>query len=151
MAKTQVTTQPAKTTTAAAKGAAAPAKTAAPAAPEKAPTKMERAAPIFQEVMAMTEEQLAGKTHRRVFMDRALAELDMKPAGANTYFQNLKNESNGEGRYKYTPASSTPASQAAAAPQSGDPVIDALNKLGTQISTLNRTVKTLAKAQAQHA
>lgn len=150
MAKTQVTTQPAKTTSAG-KGAAAPAKAAAPAAPEKAPTKMERAAPIFKEVMAMTEEQLGGKTHRRVFMDRALAELDMKPAGANTYFQNLKNESNGEGRYKYTPASQTPANAAPA--ETGDPVLDAVQKLGTQVSTLNRTLKQLAKnlPQAQHA
>lgn len=128
MAKTQVTTP------------VTPA-----AAPEKAPTKMERAAPIFKAVMAMTEAQLGGKTHRRVFMDRAIAELDMKAAGANTYFQNLKNEAEGEGRYKYSPASSAPAPAAAA---SGDPVLDALNKLGTQITTLNRTVKRLEKAAA---
>jgi len=132
MAKTQVTTQ-AKTT--------APA--AAPAAQEKTLTKMERAAPIFKEVMAMTEAQLAGKTPRRVFMDRAIAELDMKAAGANTYFQNLKNEAGGEGRYKYTPASQTPATPAVT---TGDPVLDAITKLGTQVSTLNRTVKRLEKA-----
>lgn len=132
MAKTQVTT-PAKTSP-----------VVAAAAPEKALTKMERAAPIFKEVMAMTEAQLGGKTHRRVFMDRAIAELDMKQAGANTYFQNLKNEDNGEGRYKYTPASQAPAPQA----ESGDPVLDAIAKLGTQVSTLNRTVKRLEKAQA---
>lgn len=129
MAKTTATTQ-----------------TPAPSVPEKAETKMERAAPIFREVMAMTEAQLGGKTHRRVFMDRAIAELDMKQAGANTYFQNLKNEAEGQGRYKYAPASQAPT---VAATQSGDPVLDAINKLGTQVSTLNRTVKRLEKAQAQ--
>lgn len=135
MAKTQVTT-PAKN----APVAAAPA-----AAPEKALTKMQRAEPIFKAVMAMTPEQLGGKTHRRVFMDRAIAELDMKQAGANTYFQNLKNEADGEGRYKYSPASTAPAAPVA---ESGDPVLDAINKLGTRVTELNRTVKRLDKAIA---
>lgn len=135
MAKTQVTT-PAKT---------APVAPVAAAAPEKALTKMQRAEPIFKAVMAMTPEQLGGKTHRRVFMDRAIAELDMKQAGANTYFQNLKNEADGEGRYKYSPASTAPAAPVA---ESGDPVLDAINKLGTRVTELNRTVKRLDKAIA---
>lgn len=128
MAKTTATTQSPATT---------------PPVADKAETKMERAAPIYHEIMAMTEAQLGGKTRRRLFMDRAIAELDMKQAGANTYFQNLKNEAEGKGRYAYAPASQAPTVQVA---QSGDPVLDAINKLGTQVSTLNRTVKRLEKA-----
>lgn len=112
----------------------------------KEPTKMERAAPIFKAVMEMTEEQRAGKTPRRIFMDRAIAELGMGAAGANTYFQNLKNEGNGEGRYKYAPASQAPT----VAPQAGaeNPVAAELHALRTSVTALNRTVNKLVKAAA---
>lgn len=123
----------------------------APPVVEKAETKMQRAAPIFNDIMKLTEEQLGGKTRRGLFMERAIAELEMKPAGANTYFQNLKNEAEGQGRYKYSPGSKAETAPVPVA-TSGDPVLDAIAKLGTQVSTLNRTVKTLVKAQtATHA
>lgn len=133
MAKTQVTTP----------------KAAAPVATGKLPTKMERSQPIFDAVMKLNEEALGGKTHRAIFIERACAELDMKPAGANTYFQNLKNEKAGEGRYKYAPGSK--AETTSAAPQTGDPVLNAIADLGTKVTALNRRVSALAKAHAAHA
>lgn len=136
MAKTQVTT-----------------KTQAPVAPvvaDKTATKMERAKPIFEAVMKLGEDKLAGKTHRAIFIERAIAELDMKAAGANTYFQNLKNEANGEGRYKYSPGSKAEAAPTPIA-QTGDPVLDAIHELGTKVTALNRRVTALTKAQAAHA
>lgn len=135
MARTTATTQP----------------TAPVAAPVKAPTKMELAAPIYEQILAMSAEQLGGKTPRRMFMDRCAAELGMGAAGANTYFQNLKNEKNGEGRYKYAPASQAAANTPAPAAQGSDAPSDVaqeLKQLRTQVSTLNRTVKQVLKAVA---
>lgn len=122
--------------------------TTQPATPVKAPTKMELAAPIYEQILAMSAEQLGGKTPRRVFMDRCAAELGMGAAGANTYFQNLKNEHAGEGRYKYAPASQTAAPAPAGAQSEAGDVAQELKQLRTQVSTLNRTVKQLVKATA---
>lgn len=134
MAKTQATTKP----------------TAASETPsEVKQTKMERAAVIYDEIIKLSDDQLGGKTPRRLFMDRCVAELQMGEKGANTYFQNLKNEKEGKGRYAYAPASQAASSQPAS--QGGDPILEALAKLGTQVSTLNRTVKRLEKASSAHA
>jgi hypothetical protein len=134
MAKTQVTTSNAQPT--ATPQAAAPA-------PHKE-KKIDLAKPIFDRVMAMTAEQLGGKTPRRVFMDLAATELDMGERGANTYFQNLKNEAEGKGRYPYSPSSKAPTAQAApidpANVSLGD-VMQAVQVLGTQVSQLNKTVR----------
>lgn len=126
--------------------------TVAPAAPVKTETKMQRAAKIYDEIIALGADKLDGKTPRRLFMDRCVAELQMGEKGANTYFQNLKNEKNGEGRYKYAPASQAAGANATPAPTaepgSSADMAQELKQLRTQVTTLNRTVKQVLKAVA---
>lgn len=132
MAKTQVTTP-------------AP-QSVAPASKEK---KIDAAQRIFDRVMKMTPAELDNKTPRRVFMNLASVELGMGERGANTYFQNLKNEAEGKGRYPYSPSSKKPEVQTTDLEHAslGD-VLAEVRQLGTKVTALNRQVNKIAKAQA---
>lgn len=71
------------------------------AATEQKPvTKMAQATKIFQEVYSKNYD-LKGKSQRQCFIARAIDEIGMSKAGANTYFQNLSNKAKGEPLYKY--------------------------------------------------
>lgn len=85
-----------KTTTTTAK--AITAAVAVPAAKE--PTKMDRAKILFAEVFSRDYE-LNGDSQRKVFIARSQAEIGLSKAGANTYFQNLSNQSRGKSLYEY--------------------------------------------------
>lgn len=105
-----------------------------------APSKMERAKKLYQEITSKPCPE--GKTYRGIFQARA-HEINLSAAAANTYFQNLKSEAEGKGRYPYsssTQRNQTPAE--AAAPMSE---AEHIKKLETQVSKLNRTVNKLAK------
>lgn len=84
---------------------------------QKQPSKMELARDLFAEVFAKGYN-LDGKSQRQVFITRAINEIGLSKAGANTYFQNLSNESRGEPLYKYNkyeskkPEADTPVEQA---------------------------------------
>lgn len=102
-------------------------------------TKMAQARRIYDEIHSKGYD-LAGLTPRREFINRAAAELGMAQAGANTYFQNLKNEDEGKGRYAYSPTSPAPTKESKEAGQSipeGD-VFAQLQILTTSVNRLNR-------------
>lgn len=86
--------------------------TAATTTPEaKAPSKMQRCETLYEEVFAPGYD-LGGKSQRAVFIARAIAEVGMSQAGANTYYQNLSNASRGKGKYKYNKYQSKAGSKA---------------------------------------
>lgn len=79
----------------------------------KAPSKMERAKALYAEVFSKGYD-LEGKSQRKVFTERAMAEIGLTKNGANTYFQNLSNANRGQALYKYNKAApkSTPPAEA---------------------------------------
>lgn len=80
----------------------AAATTTTTAAEAKAPTKMDLARPLFAEIYKQGYKLSEGcKSQRSEFIKRGMAELGLTKNGAATYFQNLTNESRGEGVYKY--------------------------------------------------
>lgn len=85
---------------------------AAPAA-DKAQSKMQRAKALYDEVFSAGYD-LGGKSQRQVFKARAIAEIGMTDAGANTYFQNISNEKAGKGLYKYNKTEKKPGAEAPA-------------------------------------
>lgn len=115
--KAQKTTT-AKTTTASAKPAVKPAAKAratvvasAPAAPAASnvtplvtKTKIEMARAIADEIRHEGYVPTEGSSPRKDFISRCVTELEMTEKGASTYWQNLRNESSGDGLYKNSKA-----------------------------------------------
>lgn len=114
-------------------------------------TKVAQARVIYDAVTAKGAD-LGGLTPRRAFMNRAEKELGMSNSGANTYFQNFKNEDEGKGRYAYSPAST--AGKGTAAPTKAQ-VREAEMSVGEQMQALttavNRLNRTIAKRGLQQA
>lgn len=112
----------------------------------KTVSKIEQAKVLFDRIM--TAKLPEGKSHRGLFMEAAAAELGMSKAGANTYFQNLKNEADGSGRYKYAPSSTANATGAptktAVTHAEGD-VLAQLAALTTQATQLNKSINKLTR------
>ncbi|MNB75797.1 hypothetical protein D3C75_224540 [compost metagenome] len=63
-------------------------------------TKMDLARVLFKEIFTRGYD-LKGKTQRKTFIDRAMAEQGLSKHCAGTYYQNLTNEANGQPLYKY--------------------------------------------------
>lgn len=106
-------------------------------------SKIESAKRIYQRVMD-PEFNAHGKSLRAAFIELAVAELAMTQSGANTYFQNLKNEAETGQRYKYrSPTKSK--QQDMRVPQ--DPATAALDKVQAQLRLINRNIKHLMKQQ----
>ncbi|MNC44523.1 hypothetical protein D3C75_934340 [compost metagenome] len=84
--------------------ASAPVAPVAPVASNVTPlvtkTKIEMARAIADEIRHEGYVPLAGSSPRKDFINRCVAELEMTEKGASTYWQNLRNESSGEGLYK---------------------------------------------------
>lgn len=74
--------------------------TAAEAAPAKPESKMSRAKKLYDEIYGRGYV-LKANSQRAEFIERAMNEIGLSKAGANTYFQNLANEARGQDRYKY--------------------------------------------------
>lgn len=110
--------------------------------------KIDLARPIYQEVTAKGFD-LQGKTARRVFIDRCVAELGMGEKGANTYFQNLKSEATTGDLYPYakSTAKATPAPAPTKAEVQGaeGQVLAQLQMLSQGMNKLNREVNNLRK------
>lgn len=127
------------------------AKTNQTPAVAQAMKKIDIAKKLYAEITAVPAPE--GKTHRGIFIERAMAQIGMSKSGANTYFQNLKNEAHGEGRYKYQPKSPAKAAEAGAAaaqPQPRD-TAEELHKLQTEVHRLSRSVNKLLKQNEQRA
>lgn len=104
-----------KATAAKPRGAAAKALASAPAAPvapattAQAPanvtalvpkTKIEMARVLFDKINHEGYEAAEGSSPRKDFILQCVNELGMTEKGASTYWQNLRNEDAGDGRYK---------------------------------------------------
>lgn len=63
-------------------------------------TKIEMARSIADEIRHEGYVPTAGSSPRKDFINRCVVELEMTEKGASTYWQNLRNESSGEGLYK---------------------------------------------------
>lgn len=124
------------------------AKTNQTPAVAQAMKKIDIAKKLYAEITAVPAPE--GKTHRGIFIERAMTQIGMSKSGANTYFQNLKNEAHGEGRYKYQPKSPTKAAEAATQPQHRD-TAEELHKLQSEVNRLNRSVNKLLKQNEQRA
>lgn len=84
--------------------ASAPAAPVAPVASNVTPlvtkTKIEMARAIADEIRHEGYVPTEGSSPRKDFINRCVTELEMTEKGASTYWQNLRNESSGEGLYK---------------------------------------------------
>lgn len=128
--------------------------TAATATAQKEPTKMELAKGLYGRVTAKAAPE--GSSHRGIFIEMAMQEIGLSKAGANTYFQNLKSEAAGEGRYPYSPASrATAENQTQPTRRPGRPstrskvdVKSELDALSTMATELNKRINTIAKQVA---
>lgn len=84
--------------------ASAPAAPAAPATSNVTPlvtkTKIEMARAIADEIRHEGYVPTEGSSPRKDFINRCVTELEMTEKGASTYWQNLRNESSGDGLYK---------------------------------------------------
>lgn len=63
-------------------------------------TKIEMARAIADHIRADGYVPIAGSSPRKDFINRCVVELEMTEKGASTYWQNLRNESSGDGLYK---------------------------------------------------
>lgn len=106
-------------------------------------SKIESAKKIYQRVMD-PEFNPHGKSLRAAFIEIAMQELDMSHSGANTYFQNLKNEMETGERYKYRSASKQKDRDMQ---QPQDPTAAAFDRVQTQLRTINRNIRQLMKQQ----
>lgn len=84
--------------------ASAPTAPVAPAASNVTPlvtkTKIEMARAIADEIRHEGYVPAEGSSPRKDFINRCVTELEMTEKGASTYWQNLRNESSGDGLYK---------------------------------------------------
>lgn len=118
--------------------------------------KIDQAKALFDKIMDPKFVLPEGKSHRGLFMEQAMAEIGLSKSGANTYFQNLKNEAETGDRYKYAPKSTANTSnvtrgQVKAAEGEAVDTAQELHALKTEITKLNRTVNKLLRSQAQAA
>lgn len=67
-------------------------------------TKIDMARDIAGEIRAADYQPKEGSTPRKDFINRCVTELEMTEKGASTYWQNLRNESSGDGLYKNSKA-----------------------------------------------
>lgn len=88
------------TQTAAAAPAAKPMATVTPLVTK---TKIEMARGIADQIRAADYVPAEGSSPRKDFISRCVKELEMTEKGASTYWQNLRNEAEGEGLYKNSP------------------------------------------------
>lgn len=102
-------------------------------------SKIESAKAIYQRVIE-PDFNPHGKSLRAAFIEIAMNELEMTHSGANTYFQNLKNEMETGERYKYRSASKSKDKDMQ---RPSDPVIAAFERLQQQLQTVNRTLNEL--------
>lgn len=113
--------------------------------------KIDLARPIYQQVTAPGYD-LMGKTARRVFIDRCVAELAMGEKGANTYFQNLKSEAETGVTYPYAKSAknetAAPAPTHAQVATAEGQVLAQLQMLSTGMNKLNRQMTALQKQVA---
>lgn len=95
-------------------------------------TKIDMARDIAMEIRAEGYVPKEGSSPRKDFINRCVTELEMTEKGASTYWQNLRNESSGDGLYKN------------AKPGTGEP-------RGRKPDVAGRIQKAAAKVQAKRA